>query len=175
MAKTNPMDAGLELYQPREGFWRPNTRKPLIRDTAETMMEVQEYQPPEAEAGQPGEPGGGAGRARGGIPGREGGPRRREGAGLLPLAQHPAHPSLHERRYGRGRLRAGVGHRREPGEALMGDVNVTLPRPEYEALMGVIRQMRPDSAGGGRTLQLADFQAAIDRLEAAGRRPLSFA
>jgi hypothetical protein len=53
--KTNPMDAALPAYDPPSGFWRPRGRRAhkAVRDTAETMMEVQEYKPPRTQRVHP--------------------------------------------------------------------------------------------------------------------------
>lgn len=62
----------------------------------------------------------------------------------------------------------------------MDDVTVTLTRAEWEVLMERVRPLRPvvpiSSHGAtGPTLYIADMHAAIDKLEAAGRRPLNAA
>lgn len=38
----------MEPYNPKPGFWRPSGRKAhkAVRDTAETLLSVQEYEPP---------------------------------------------------------------------------------------------------------------------------------
>ncbi len=43
-----PPPARLDPYEPTEGFWRPSGRKAhqAVKDTAETLLSVQEYRPP---------------------------------------------------------------------------------------------------------------------------------